>query len=266
MNRFIWWQAFWAHPTTILTITRHTATLASIHTPQTPYASLTPDPTLLSHNGTLSAGFRLRNFIDVSLPLSDKKPFSLFVVLPSESPQTHHLAVEVGTLLTQLNLPPYCITTTPMTATQTISSFPDILKPSSRPSITLFRTMICATTVLMLGTLISSMAVTTHNKPLLPIATTTPLPQKKPTSLRQPPFPLYTLLATAMALHRWNHQLLKLEGTQTHHTHTSIVTNPAYAERMQMLLSHATQSTWTLKKPQYRPGLPPLYKVIQVIN
>jgi hypothetical protein len=283
MNRLWPWYAFWARPTTILTLTTHTAALATTTTPRAAYAALTPDPTLLTKQGTLAAGFQLRNFLDTAIPLQDKKPFSLIVIIPSQSPAPQHLAVEIGALLMQLKLPAYCITTTAVKPSTSLASaaakrlwdaakasthgwpagpLPDILKNCSGPSLPVFRTAILSTGIVCISALLTAAAA--HWYAVKPLSKAAEGIVTCPHNTRAPAFPLYPLLATAMALHRWDNQLIKLSGTESKHTHKSIMANPATAGTVSRLLSDATHSTWTMHKPRYRAGIPPLYEVTQV--
>ncbi|MEI7580398.1 MAG: hypothetical protein WCJ17_01230 [bacterium] len=263
MNRLWPWYAFWARPTTILTLTTHTATLATT-TPRTAYAALTPDPTLLTKQGTLAAGFQLRNFLDTAIPLQDKKPFSLIVIIPSQSPAPQHLAVEIGALLMQLKLPAYCITTAVKGHASPFEALPDILKNCSGPSLPVFRTAILSTGIVCISALLTAAAAHWYAVKPLSKAAEGIVTCPRPHNTRAPAFPLYPLLATAMALHRWDNQLIKLSGTESKHTHKSIMANPATAGTVSRLLSDATHSTWTMHKPRYRAGIPPLYEVTQV--
>jgi|GEM_PF-5454630 len=264
MNRLWLWHAFWARPTTLLTLTTHTAVLATTKTPRVAYATLTPDPTLLTKEGTLAAGFQLRNFLDTAIPLQDKKPFSLIVIIPSQSPAPQHLAVEIGALLMQLKLPAYCIATTALRPSSLLASLQDILNNSSAPSLPVFRTAILSTGIVCISTLLTAAAAHWYTVKPLPPAVEVIEASPRPHNTRAPAFPLYPLLATAMALHRWNNQLIKLSGTESKHTHKSIMVNPATAGTVNKLFSNATHSTWTLHKPRYKAGIPPLYEITQV--
>ena len=275
MNRLWLWRAFWARPTTILTLTTHTATLAPTTTPRAAYATLTPDPTLLTKQGTLAAGFQLRNFLDTAIPLQDKQPFSLIVIIPSQSPAPQHLAVEIGALLMQLKLPAYCITTTAVKPSTSLASaatkrlwatgpLPDVLKNSLGPSLPVFRTAILSTGIVCISALLTAAAAHWYAAKPLSKAAEGIVTCPRPHNTGAPAFPLYPLLATAMALHRWDNQLIKLSGTESKHTHKSIMANPATAGTVSRLLSDATHSTWTMHKPRYRAGIPPLYAVTQV--
>jgi hypothetical protein len=261
MNRFWTWHAFWARPTTLLTLTEHTATLAPIADPHTPYATCAPTPLLITTHGTLAAGFQLKRFIDASIPIHAKKPFSLIVKIPSRSPQLHHLAVEIGALLLQLALPAYCITTTDITPTTRCAALTDILHQSPPCSLPVFRMLSISTGLCIMSTLISVCAATLWRTKPLPIQQEALTPSSYSIPPKEDLLPVCTLLATAMALHRWNNQLIKLQGSQNVHTYTSIMTNPAYAEIITKALNDATHCRWKPQKQRYRPGMPPLYEV-----
>jgi hypothetical protein len=260
MNRFFFWYAFWARPRTLLTLTAHEATLAPYGNPTKIYARLTPRLPLLNTQGTLAAGFQLRTFLDTSITSADKKPFSILVAVPSQSPQAHHLGIELCALLMQLKLPPYGITSafdgshTPIT---------DIFRAAAHPSLRLFRGMVLTTGIFLLSTLTIVGTYAYWYTPSITPAAIHTVAAPTPRKIKKEPYPLYRLLVAAFTLHRWNNQFIKLEGTQKSHTYTSIMTQPAYTEIITKALSDATRMSWTIQKQRYRPGMPPLYEVTQ---
>ena len=102
---------FHKKPTTLLSITDQTATLAALQAPGKPYATLSPTPYLLDNQNHLSAGFQLRSFLGAHLPLAARMPFTLIVHLPSMAAHdAQRLATQILAVLLPLKLPAAVIT------------------------------------------------------------------------------------------------------------------------------------------------------------
>lgn len=263
MNLSLAWRSLWARPTTILFVTPTTASLASFATPSTHYAALTPPAGLLDTRGVLVATFQLRTFLNEHLLPESKKPFSILLHIPPTVPEPLRLATQLTAILMGMGIPPFAATSQPISSATPASSLQCLVTGTAGPTA---RLLVHATFLAVASTFLCAAAagaVWWH----------VPMPEEKihtpPSAMQLAPAterPLFSASRTcipllcALALHAPSHQLVRISGSGKTVCCTTVTPYPAHARTAQDVMTEATGMEWSLKKPRYCAGYPPLYE------
>ncbi len=243
-------------PLTLLRITHNSATLSSIATAATPYATFTPVPYVLNDDAHLASGFQLRTFIESHLPITARRPFSIVVHLPP-LPIEHarRLGSQIAAVLLQLKLPAYVITqSSPPTVAPHTAPCIFFDQPVGRPMP--YKTVIGCVLLAMICTAYTYFLSQHHPS----IESTLTLPPPIVTPLRatiQEPFHptiIAYFLSNTGSCHMQTLQVTSTTARARYWTDQPSSLNQALA-----LLLTATHKQWRLKPLKYTPGMPPLY-------
>lgn len=246
----LWVRALWAKPTTLLQLTKTTATLSLLASDQKSYATFQPTPYLLGDKATLATPQQLTQFLEHNL--NDQTPFSLLVSIDGIETKADLIAAQAALVLIKIKTPAYLITQDYRTTTPPESH---VCLLTGRHPHTKRSTM-----SLLAASLILSVAggFFFAHQPLHP-GTAKPFTHQKSIKKERIKEPLYKTMAAFCYLNRRDRQLSALSVTPKGSRCKLTCTSPQQADRAQQLLKKMSSNDWAIKTIRYQFGYPPLY-------